>query len=406
MTPRIWPAFASISIDRRTGTMTPRHAVPGAQLLRRSACAPLLALLPALAAAGAEGTASPVAEGRAAPVPRYAHIVVIVAENKGYDLIIGPHTAAPNINGLAQRYGVASRFFAETHPSEGNYVAMLGGDTFGIHDDDAFYCKPEMHDHWCQKAGEPGYVNHSLSAPSLMSQLQARGLTWKAYMESLPEPGSLAVRWPTGDAPVAGVPNQLYAAKHNGFMNFLQVQQDPSRASKIVDFKVLDRDIESGQLPNYAQIVPNQCDDMHGRDQGTDVPADCRKSDERALIARGDRVIGDLVARIMRSPVWGATDNTAIVITFDENDKEERAGPDQGCCGNEPGSAANSGGGRIPTVVITNHGPRGVVDRTPYNHYSLLRTTESAFGINEYVGHAADERRGVLVMAPLFAAAH
>jgi hypothetical protein len=56
--------------------------------------------------------------------------------------------------------------------------------------------------------------------------------------------------------------------------------------------------------------------------------------------------------------------------------------------------------------VITNHGPRGVVDDTPYNHYSLLRTTEQAFGIDEYLGHAADARRGVSSMAPLFAVTH
>jgi phosphatidylinositol-3-phosphatase len=336
-------------------------------------------------------------------VPPYRHILVIVAENKGYELIIGAKTDAPNLNRLAQRYGLATRFFAEVHPSEGNYVAMLGGDTFGIHDDDAFYCTPGLRDRWCPKSEQAGYASHTLTAASLMDQLEARGLTWKGYMESLPAPGSLAVRWPTSTQPVAGVPDQLYAAKHNGFVNFRSVQQDPARAAKIVDFKALYRDIADGQLPNYAQIVPNQCDDMHGRSSGRDVPEDCRSSNPAALIARGDRVIGDLVQRIMSSPVWRTPDNTAIVITFDENDKEERSGADQGCCGTQPGSAANFGGGRIPTIVITNHGPRGVLDDTPYNHYSLLRTTEAAFGIDHYLGRAADERDGVVAMAPLFA---
>src|ERR1700752_104938 len=160
----------------------------------------------------------------AAQMPRYAHILVIVAENKGSELIIGPATVAPNLNRLAQQYGLASQFFAEVHPSEGNYVAMLAGDTFGIHDDDAFYCKPGMHDTWCSKSQRTDYVDHTLRARSLMDQLEARGLSWKAYMESLPEPGSLAVRWPTPDEPVAGLPAQLYAAKHNGFVNFRSVQ--------------------------------------------------------------------------------------------------------------------------------------------------------------------------------------
>jgi phospholipase C len=367
----------------------------------------VLALVFSAAAAAASDPPLAVS-GAAVPtgVPRYAHILVIVAENKGYDLIIGPHTVAPNINRLAQQYGLASQFFAEVHPSEGNYVAMLAGDTLGIHDDDAYYCKPGTRDTWCTKSQRSDYVDHTFVVPSLMDQLQARGLTWKAYMESLPEPGSLAVRWPTADKPVAGVPEQLYAAKHNGFVNFRNVQQDPARSSKIVDFDALYRDLAAGQMPNYAHIVPNQCNDMHGRDAAPQVPADCRKANLEGLIARGDRVIGELVRRIMASAVWRSADNTAMVITFDENDKEERHGPDQGCCGNDPGSAANFGGGRIPTVIITNHGPRGVVDDTPYNHYSLLRTTEAAFGIAEYLGHAADEHGGVRTMAPLFAVNH
>jgi uncharacterized membrane-anchored protein len=114
-------------------------------------------------------------------------------------------------------------------------------------------------------------------------------------------------------------------------------------------------------------------------------------------------VIADLVQNVMASPVWKAAGNTAIVITFDENDKEERHSAHQGCCGYDPDSKANFGGGRIPTLVITNQRARKVVDDTPYNHYSLLRTTEAAFGIDEYLGHAADASRGVVAMSALFA---
>jgi hypothetical protein len=370
-------------------------------------------LVVALASVGAAAGAAPtpvvgaaVTATPAAALPRYAHVFVIIAENKGYELIIGPDSAAPKLNALAQRYGLATQFFAETHPSEGNYVAMVGGSTFGIHDDDAFYCKPGQKDHWCPQAQAADYVDHTVTARSLVDQLEEHGLTWKGYFESLPEPGSLAVRWPTAEAPVPGTPAQMYAAKHNAFINFRRVQDDPQRASRLVGFDELYRDIASGNMPSYAHIVPNQCNDMHGRPAGKDVPEDCASSNVRALIARGDRVIGDLAQRIMDSPLWAAKENAAIVITFDENDKDERSGLDQGCCGNEPGSASNAGGGRIPTLVITNHGPRGLKDDTPYNHYSLLRTTEALFGINEFLAHAADTDRGVRVMAPVFAVTH
>ena len=341
--------------------------------------------------------------GGAPVVAHYQHIFLIIEENKSYTEIVGDLSVAPNINRLAKQYGLATEFYAEVHPSEGNYVAMLGGDTFGIHDDDAYYCKPKSSDPFCPASGRAEYVDHTVSERSLMDQLEDHGLTWKAYMESIPAPGSGAARWPTSDKPVPGVPAEVYAVKHNGFMTFKRVQDDPRRAEKIVGFDVLEHDLASGDLPNYAHIVPNQCNEMHGRDDIPTTPEDCRKSNVEGLIRRGDKIVGELVDKIMQSRLWSMPTNSAIVITFDENGKAERIGGPQGCCGYDPKSAANFGGGRIPTIVITNHGVRGVTDATPYNHYSLLRTTETAFGIEEHLHNAANTAAGVVDMAALFA---
>ena len=115
------------------------------------------------------------------------------------------------------------------------------------------------------------------------------------------------------------------------------------------------------------------------------------------LIWRGDSNVKRIVDAIVASPVWKAPSNSAIVITFDEDDH----GGKSGCCGTDPNDPSNSGGGHIATVVVTNHGPRGVVDATPYSHYSLLRTIEDAFGIQTHLQHAADPT--VVPMLPLFA---
>jgi len=104
---------------------------------------------------------------------------------------------------------------------------MLGGDTFGIHDDDAFYCKPGLKDEFCEKSDRPGYVDHSVRARSLMDQLEKRHLTWKGYFEDLPAPGSLIPRWPTPTYGPKGMALQLYAAKHNGFISFAAVNEAP-----------------------------------------------------------------------------------------------------------------------------------------------------------------------------------
>jgi len=136
---------------------------------------PLIGAIACLAFVPAGGGAR--ARAHAPPI-RYAHVVVIVEENKDFELIIDPKVA-PNIARLAKTYGVATAFYGGVHPSEANYVALLGGDTLGIHDDDPFYCKPGSIERLCAGAARPGYTDHTSDALHLGDQLQAKGLSWK-----------------------------------------------------------------------------------------------------------------------------------------------------------------------------------------------------------------------------------
>ena len=351
----------------------------------------------------AAAAVAPPGAGRAADlegVPRYAHIFVIVEENKDYAQILDP-ASAPHIARLAKAYGNATRFFGEVHPSEANYVALLGGDTFGIHDDDAYYCRPGDARPYCWGAQAPGYVDHTVHARHLGDQLTAAGLTWKGYYATTPQPGSPAVFAGDPGFGPGGETLQLYASKHSGFMNFADVQAAPDRAQRIVGFDQLDRDLASGDLPSFALIVPNQCDEMHGLPPAPGVPADCLSQNTAGLIRRGDARVGELVRRLQATKAWKGPDDMAIVVTFDEGGRGTR----EGCCGVTPGAPSNFGGGHIPTIVITNHGTRGVRDDAPYNHYSLLRTIEDAFGIDEHLRHAAESDQGVRPMTKLFATA-
>ena len=173
-----------------------------------------------------------------------------------------------------------------------------------------------------------------------------------------------------------------------------------ARAQRIVGFDQLKRDLASGDLPTFALIVPNQCNEMHGL-KGDGVPPDCDSANKAGLIRRGDKVVGELVGDIQATAAWKGHGDVAIVVTFDESGDKGR----EGCCGVTPEAASNFGGGHIPTVVITNHGPRGLRDETPANHYSLLRTLEDAFGIEGHLGHAAETDKGVQPMIRLFAVA-
>jgi len=307
-------------------------------------------------------------------VPHYDRIIVILEENKTYATIVNG-SDAPHSHALATQYGLATQMFAESHPSEPNYVALVSGTTGGITDDAGWFT-----------------AGHLIPPPDLATQLRAKGLAWRAYLENLPEPGSFAIF----SAGSADRPAGLYAAKHTAFTNLASVHNDPDVRRELVGFDALQADLAAGNVPAFALIVPNQCNEMHSI-RSPAAPPDCRH-DDGALIRRGDAEIGRLVAQIQAAPFW-THGNNAIVITFDEDEDEGRiAGEPVRCCVDD---AQDPGGGHIPTIVITNHGPRGLPDATPYDHYSILRTIEDALGLDGHVRHAGDP--GVQPMTPLFA---
>lgn len=291
-------------------------------------------------------------------VPRYQHIFLIVMENHDYDDIIGSKQA-PHLNALANQYGVATNYWAVAHPSEPNYIALLGGSTFGVADDNS-------------------YTQNAINAPYLGSQLEAAHLTWKSYQQGLPSPGF------TGDSAYSA--GTVYASKHNPFLNFLPhypASQQAAELANIVPGSQLAIDLNSDATPNFSFITPGLCDDMHG---------DPACGDEDQLVSNGDTFANKVVTLIMQSHLW-AQGNNAIVITWDEATPGLAIGP--------KGIAA--GGGHVPTIVITSHGPRGIKDGAAYNHYALLLTIQDAFGLSCLQHSCPAKNGGAHAMAPLFA---
>jgi phosphatidylinositol-3-phosphatase len=130
-------------------------------------------------------------------IPHYQHIVEIMMENTSYGTIIGsPY--APQINALADQYGLATNYFGVTHPSEPNYMANIGGSFFGVQDDNQFYCTPALANSDPTCAGTT--VNHTVQAPNLADQLAGAGMTWKGYFQSLPPipPTGVITSWSPG----------------------------------------------------------------------------------------------------------------------------------------------------------------------------------------------------------------
>lgn len=305
--------------------------------MRKSVCLTLILAAVVLALAGPAAGAPKAgrqaqAQGQAqvsaaAGVPRFSHVLVIVIENKEFPEVVG-NSAMPNFNRWAGQYALLTGYHGVTHPSLPNYLALIGGDFFGIQAD-------------CTDCAVDG--------PSLPALLQASGRTWKAYLEGLPKPGFI------------GASSGRYRKKHNPFVYFRALLNEPDRLKQnTVPLSALRADLAQGRLPDFAFIMPDICNSAH--DCSLDIT---------------DAWLGKTVGAILGSPAYDAS--TLLVLTFDEGETN------LGCCG----SPAAAGGGRIATVLISPLVKPGYRDPTPYSHYSLLRTILVAWGL-ELIGHTAD----------------
>lgn len=269
------------------------------------------------------------------PVLNFEHIVIIMFENKEFGSVIG-NPLMPNYNQLAREYTLLTQYYAVTHPSLPNYIALIGGDTFGI-------------DVNCNDC----FVN----SPSLPDYIEASGRTWKTYQEDMPEPCFL------GDT-------HLYVQKHNPFIYFDPIRLDTARCERsIVPLTALQTDIDAGALPNFMFIKPNLCNDSH----------DCTLDISDAWLTN---LLGYLV------PALDATsDSYFIAMLFEEGQGNHS------CCG-----LPLEAGGRVPIVIYSPLVKNGFEDPTPYTHYSLLKTISAAWGL-PYLGHAAEDNH-VLIVEP------
>ena len=273
----------------------------------------------------------------------FDHVFIIMMENTGYDTLIG-NPNAPFINFAAATTGLATNYFGVAHPSQPNYIGATSGALNGVVDDNDI----------------------TIDVPNVVDQIEARGKTWKAYMQSF---ALCATQFDHACG------NQLYERKHNPFVSYLDVQSNPARMANIVDLSQLSTGLADNSVPDFVWISPDQCHDMHGR---AATPSDpCDFSQVQSLIATGDAFLHSTVSAIMSSRAW--TGNSVIFITWDESDFTgsgfQGFGDDSGCCD----SPSGQGGGHVVTLVIShsNHSP--AMSNVADNHYSMLATIEDGW---------------------------
>ncbi len=163
-----------------------------------------------------------------AQVPASQHVVVVVEENHNYSQVIGTG-AMPYLNSLANQYGLATQYYANTHPSIGNYFMMTTGRIITNNDN----------------------YNKVVKADNLVRHLLAAGKTWKCYAEGLPSVGYVG-----GDT-------GLYVRHHNPFTYLSDVFNSSVQKLNLVPFTQFATDLNNNVLPDISFIIPNLIDDAH-----------------------------------------------------------------------------------------------------------------------------------------------
>jgi YVTN family beta-propeller protein len=255
-----------------------------------------------------------------AQIPGYQHVFLFYFENQDFGQIIGNTKQAPYMNSLLRQGSLLSQFYAEEHPSDGNYLALAGGSTFGIPLDD-----PEEEN-----------SQYTIDAQNIGDLVDGAHETWKAYVQS-------------ANGPCDDTVHSYYWNDDQPMMYFADVRDRSAYcAAHVTPLESLPSDLASAaSTPNFAWIAPDDCSDM-----------------EACGIAAGDAFLAQELGQIMASPAW-LTQRSLAIITFDE-DNTDYQHPAQ----------------RVPTIIVGSTGVRqGYVSSVRYTHYSLLRTIEAALGL-------------------------
>jgi hypothetical protein len=273
------------------------------------------------------------------------HVFLIYMENKGaHDILGSPN--APFLNSLINSNGYADNYFALGHPSDPNYIRVMGGSDFGI-------------DYNPSLAG--------INAPNLMQEMDQAGISWAGYAQSMPTPGDIVS---SGDYSVDELPFAQFSYVADNTPAYLQ--------EHLLPLTELSTDLQNpSTFPEFTWIAADEAHNMEGP---ISTPAGLAQflitqfTDHQYNVAAGDQFLQQEVSAIENSPTWtDPTQKDAIIITFDEDNNNLSLG-----FGNE--------GNNVSMVVIPNQDAvtSGGMQSGPfvtdafYNQYSLMATIEDA----------------------------
>jgi hypothetical protein len=258
---------------------------------------------------------APTLQAPASSVPAFDHVFVVMMENTDYSQVIGDTTDAPFINSLANQGTLLDNYSGVYHPSDENYLAIAGGNTF--------------------VQGAIYYPNIHVTAQNIADELEAKGKTWKAYEQGMGTPCN-----------TSNNNDSYYEPDDAPFINFTDVASNATRcAAHLFDTTQLTTDLQSASTtPNFAWIA---ADDYY------DGEASGNGSAKSLQVQNG--WLQQTLQPIINSPAW-TQQKSLIVLTWDESSTET--------------------GNHLATMLIGSPGTvqSGYISNSSYNHYSTGRT--------------------------------
>ncbi|HEY7405859.1 MAG TPA: alkaline phosphatase family protein [Candidatus Angelobacter sp.] len=275
---------------------------------------------------GPTPTPTPLAPGT---IPAADHVFLIMLENHGFAQVIGS-PAMPYLNSLATQHALATNYFADTHPSIGNYFMLTTGAIQT--NDDAF--------------------TGTISSDTIPRAFASAGKTWKSYTESLPSVG-----YTGGDV-------YPYFKHHNPFVYMTDVLNSSTETANVAPFSQLATDMAAGALPNFVYIAPNAENDAHDCPGGGSLCTDDQK------LTAADTWLKTNIDPLINSPSLA---NSVFIITFDEALDIDLRG----------------GGGQVAMVMVGAHVKPGFKSTTFFQHESTLRVILDLLQVSDHPGKSA-----------------
>lgn len=265
------------------------------------------------------------------------HVLIVLEENTRYSDVIGNTKDMPYLNSLANTYAYAKNYYANTHPSIGNYFMLTAGNVI------------------------TNNSSHTATVPddNLVRHLVTAGKTWKEYSESLPSVG------------FTGSSAEPYDQDHTPLAFYSDVRDNPDQAKNLVPFSQFAADLAGNKLPDYSFIIPNSYDDADGcpprLGEAGPPGGSCNK------LAAADTWLMANIDPLLKNSNFNSPGGGLLIITFDESAKSDK----------------QNGGGHAAWVVAGPDVKKGYVSDTLYQHENTLRFMAELLGLTSFPGKAA-----------------